>query len=72
MPATLLHGLLGDFADELLLGGQRVLPGKAELSGFKFRHPTLASALAALLGSKESMRAHQLGQQVGSEALTRP
>jgi NAD dependent epimerase/dehydratase family enzyme len=64
LPPALLHWLAGDFADELLLGGQRVLPEKAELSGFKFRHPTLASAFAALLGSKSAARPQRLGRQV--------
>jgi NAD dependent epimerase/dehydratase family enzyme len=68
MPAAMVHGLAGDFADELLLGGQRVLPAKAELSGFKFRHPTLARALAALLGGKGARNARRLGREVGSEA----
>jgi uncharacterized protein DUF1731 len=49
LPAPVLR-LAGDFAKELLLGGQRVLPDKAEASGFKFRHETLASAFAAILG----------------------
>ncbi len=49
-PAGLLHRLAGAFADELLIGGQKVLPAKAEDSGFQFRHPTLASAFAAMLG----------------------
>jgi hypothetical protein len=64
MPVTLLHWLAGDFADELLLGGQRVLPGKAELSGFKFRHTTLASAFAAILGGKKPVGARQIGREV--------
>jgi hypothetical protein len=64
MPAALLHGLAGDFATEFLLGGQRVLPAKAELSGFKFRYPTLESAFAALLGSARGARPRRLGQQV--------
>jgi uncharacterized protein (TIGR01777 family) len=51
VPAGPLHALAGDFADELLLGGQRVLPAKALASGFAFRHPTLPSALAAILGA---------------------
>ena len=50
VPAFLLEGLLGDLARELLLGGKRVLPSKADDSGFKFRHETLASALSAILG----------------------
>jgi hypothetical protein len=52
MPAFLLRRLLGDLADELLLGGQRVLPDKAEAGGFKFRHETLRSALSAMLGQQ--------------------
>jgi uncharacterized protein (TIGR01777 family) len=51
MPAWLLRGLAGDLADELLLGGQRVMPDKADATGFKFRHETLAGALAVMLGS---------------------
>jgi NAD dependent epimerase/dehydratase family enzyme len=50
MPAFVLHRLLGALADELLLGGQRVLPDKADAGGFKFRHETLRSALSAMLG----------------------
>ena len=52
MPAFLLHRLGGDLADELLLTGQRVLPDKADAHGFKFRHETLESALAAMLGAR--------------------
>ena len=52
MPAFLLHALAGDLADELLLGGRRVLPDKAQASGFKFRHETLPSALSAILGGE--------------------
>lgn len=50
-PAALLHLLAGDLADELLLGGQRVLPQKAQASGFRFRHPTLRGALSEILGA---------------------
>jgi NAD dependent epimerase/dehydratase family enzyme len=39
----------GDFAEELLLGGQRVLPNKALSSGFVFRHETVRSAFDAIL-----------------------
>jgi uncharacterized protein (TIGR01777 family) len=49
VPAALLR-LTGDYADELLLGGQQVLPDKALLSGFEFRHETLRGALWSLLG----------------------
>jgi uncharacterized protein (TIGR01777 family) len=53
MPAVLL-GWLGDFAHELLLGGQRVLPAKALASGFEFRHKTIRSALTAVIGRQTS------------------
>jgi uncharacterized protein (TIGR01777 family) len=49
VPAALLRHVAGDFADELLLGGQRVIPNKALSSGFVFRHETLRSALEAIL-----------------------
>ena len=49
IPAGLLHRVAGDFADELLLGGQRVIPNKALSSGFVFRHETLRSAFEAIL-----------------------
>jgi len=49
IPAALLHRIGGDFADELLLGGQRVIPNKALSSGFVFRHETLRSAFEKIL-----------------------
>ena len=52
MPASLLHRLAGDLADELLLSGRRVLPDKAAASGFKFRHEKLPGALSAILGAR--------------------
>ena len=59
MPAFLLHALAGDLADELLLGGRRVLPDKAQASGFKFRHETLPSALSAILGGETAPAAER-------------
>jgi hypothetical protein len=56
-PAALLRLVAGDLASELLLAGQRVLPEKAQASGFEFRHPTLASALAGLFGRGPPTRA---------------
>jgi uncharacterized protein len=50
LPAWLLRLVAGDLARELLIGGQRVIPDKADVSGFVFRHATLESALAAMLG----------------------
>ena len=49
VPAALLRVVGGDFAEELLLGGQRVLPNKALSNGFVFRHETLRSAFEAIL-----------------------
>ncbi|MBR1270210.1 TIGR01777 family oxidoreductase [Bradyrhizobium sp. AUGA SZCCT0222] len=49
IPDALLRWVGGDFANELLLGGQRVLPNKALMNGFKFRHETLRSAFDAIL-----------------------
>jgi uncharacterized protein (TIGR01777 family) len=49
VPAGLLRRIGGDFAEELLLGGQRVVPNKALSSGFVFRHQSLRSALEAIL-----------------------
>jgi len=72
MPAALLHHLAGDLADELLLGGRRVLPDKAEASGFKFRHETLRSAFSAIFGARTGRhRASDLGRgRAGAEIQT--
>ena len=58
LPGWPLKLVAGDFAKELLLGGQRVLPARATASGFAFRYPTLAGALAAILGSAPPARRH--------------
>jgi uncharacterized protein (TIGR01777 family) len=52
LPALPLRLAGGDFAKELLLGGQRVLPQKALASGFSFQYPALGGALAAILGTR--------------------
>lgn len=44
-----LQWALGDFAKELLLSGQRVLPRAAQASGFAFRYPQLSDALKVIL-----------------------
>jgi uncharacterized protein (TIGR01777 family) len=76
VPAVLLRRLAGDLADELLIGGQRVLPDKAEASGFTFRHPTLAAALPAMLGTPVAHPArraahHPRRRYFGSRTRTR-
>ena len=48
-PAFALKLLLRGMAEEMLLGGQRVIPRVATEMGYTFAHPTLDSALKALL-----------------------
>ena len=48
IPAAPLQLALGDFAKELLLGGQRVVPAAAIASGFEFRYPEIDGALQAI------------------------
>ena len=49
IPGGLLRRVGDDFANELLLGGQRVLPNKALSNGFVCRHETLRSAFGTIL-----------------------
>jgi hypothetical protein len=45
--------LLGkELADTLLLSSHRVVPAVLEASGFEFRHPTIETCLAAVLGDE--------------------
>ena len=51
-PAFGLKLLLGgQFAEEVLLASQRVVPRVLEESGFEFAHPTLGEAFEAIFGS---------------------
>jgi uncharacterized protein (TIGR01777 family) len=45
-PAFALRLLFGQMADEILLGGQRVVPARAAREGFVFTYPELHAALA--------------------------
>lgn len=45
-PGFAVRALLGEFADEGLLGGQRAIPAALEAAGFEFRHNTVREALA--------------------------
>ncbi len=49
-PAPILRLVLGQLADELLLGSQRCAPGRLVQAGFQFAHPEIGGALAALVG----------------------
>lgn len=44
-PSFALRLILGEMADALVLGGQRVVPEVAQRNGFAFRYPTVESAL---------------------------
>lgn len=48
-PAFALKAVFGQMADEMLLGGQRVVPRRAESEGFTFESPTLDAALAKIV-----------------------
>jgi NAD dependent epimerase/dehydratase family enzyme len=65
IPAAPLRMLARDLAEELLLGGQCVLPDKAEGSGFKFRHETLGSALAAMLDTARAQSSIEVSDSAG-------
>ena len=46
VPGFALRTLLGEFAEEGLLGGQRAIPAALERAGFTFHHSTIGEALA--------------------------
>lgn len=50
MPAFVAKMALGEMANDLLLSSTRVLPTRLLETGYEFRHPTLETALHALLG----------------------
>lgn len=56
VPAAPLCAMLGDFAHELLLSGQNILPRKALDSGFVFAYPTIAAALDTIVGNRLPVR----------------
>ncbi len=51
-PAFALRLLLGEMADEVALGGQRVVPERARAMGVRFEYQDLEAALADLLGPR--------------------
>lgn len=53
VPGFALRGLLGEFADEGLLGGQRAIPAALERAGFVFHHNTIGEALAFATAPRE-------------------
>jgi uncharacterized protein len=54
VPGFALRTLLGEFAEEGLLGGQRAIPAALERTGFEFHHSTVGEALAWATSNVES------------------
>jgi uncharacterized protein (TIGR01777 family) len=52
VPGFALRALLGEFAAEGLLGGQRAIPAALERAGFEFHHHTIGQALAYVTAPK--------------------
>jgi hypothetical protein len=52
-PGFILRLIFGEMADELMLQGQKVIPGKALESGFIFKYPTLDLSLKHILERKQ-------------------
>jgi uncharacterized protein len=53
VPGVALRTLLGEFADEGLLDGQRAIPAALERAGFVFHHNTIGEALAYATASAQ-------------------
>ena len=51
-PGFGIRALFGEMGDAMLLGGQRVLPGRLLDAGFEFSEPTLEGALEHILSRK--------------------
>lgn len=51
VPGFALKTLVGEFAEEGLLGGQRAVPAALERAGFTFHHNTIGEALAYAVGA---------------------
>ena len=49
LPEFVVRTVMGEMGQELLLTSARVLPAKLTAAGYKFRHPELQDALAAVL-----------------------
>jgi len=49
IPAFVLRATLGEMADEMLLGGAKVVPAKLHEAGFRFEYPMLDTALEVLM-----------------------
>lgn len=54
VPGFALRAVLGEFADEGLLSGQRAIPAALERAGFTFHHNTVGEALAYATGPRDA------------------
>jgi uncharacterized protein (TIGR01777 family) len=54
VPGFALRTLVGEFADEGLLAGQRAIPAALERAGFEFHHNTIGEALAFATAPKDT------------------
>jgi NAD dependent epimerase/dehydratase family enzyme len=54
VPGFVLRALLGEFAEEGMLGGQRAIPAALERAGFEFHHNTIGEALSYATTPKSS------------------
>ncbi|MGH3622507.1 MAG: DUF1731 domain-containing protein, partial [Sciscionella sp.] len=54
VPGFALRTLIGQFADEGILSGQRAVPAALEAAGFRFTHRSLDEALRVALDSGQS------------------
>lgn len=52
-PEFMLRAVMGQMADEMLLASNRAIPGKLAEAGFKFKHPVIREALAAVLARND-------------------
>lgn len=52
MPAFAAHAAFGEMANDLLVGGCRVVPERLTEAGFGFKHPELEGALRAAIDAK--------------------
>ncbi|AEF39713.1 TIGR01777 family oxidoreductase [Hoyosella subflava] len=51
VPGFMLKLIVGEFAEEAILAGQRAIPAKLERAGFSFEHSTIREALDAVFDS---------------------
>jgi len=75
IPGWPLRWLLGAFAEELLLSGQRVSPTAALHSGFVFDYPGIDDALTQIVGAptvRAGMTAQLSGREFAMRAAARP